>query len=84
MWTKTHTVKFKGINYPVQIWLYETLANESNPEVVRIQSMMNEYFIVEEIFFSSRDAAYDFIKHYPLKLAKAFLIREAYNAEAIH
>lgn len=77
MWTKTITTKFKGADAQVQIWLADTA--ENNKEVVKVQSMVNEYYLIEEILFEDRDSAYDFIKHYPTSMATAFLNRVAYS-----
>ena len=81
MWTKTITTKFKGFTCQIQVWLADTA--ENNKEVVRIQSMVNEYYLIEEILFESRDSAYDFIKHYPTSMAYAFLVRQAYSVGAV-
>lgn len=56
--------------------------NGRDSEVVRVQSMLNEYYLMEDIRFENRDSAYDFIEHYPVSMAKAFVIREAYNTGA--
>lgn len=82
MWTKTLNVKFKGQLLSVQIWLNTT--NENNQEGVKIQSMMNEYFLEEIVLFEDRDKAYDFIRHYPQSMALAFITREAYSVGAIN
>jgi hypothetical protein len=81
MWSKTIEVSFKGEPYQVQIWLNDS--NEHGQEAVRQQSMMNEFFLVEDVYFDGRDAAYDFIKNYPHSMAKAFLIRAAYDNQAV-
>ena len=79
MWTKTFEVKFKRKHYDVLVWL----SGESDGRVdVTIQSMANEYFLMEKITFDDRDSAYDFIKHYPASMAKAFLIRQGYDTQA--
>lgn len=80
MWTKTLNVKFKGQDLLVQIWLHD---DSGEDQIVRQQSMMNEYFLIEDIKFHNRDAVHDFIKYYPIRMAKAFLIREGYNSGAI-
>jgi transcription antitermination factor NusG len=76
MWTKTITTKFKKQTCQVQIWLDDS--DDKGKEVVKIQSMFNEYYLVETILFNDRDSAYDFIKHYPKSMATAFLFREIY------
>lgn len=81
MWTKTVKVKFKGIETDVQVWLADSTENAE--EVVRVQSMVNEYFLIQEIKFTDRDDAYDFIKNYSPALAKSFLIKYAYSEGAI-
>lgn len=80
MWTKTIEGKFQRKSYPVQVWLDST--DENDKQVVKIQAMMNEYFLGEEIRFNDRDAACDFITHYPVEMANAFLLREAYSTGA--
>lgn len=81
-WTKTIKVTYKKIDYSIQVWLSDT--NENNKEVVSVQTMANEYYLIEQIEFQSRDAAYDFIKNYPQKMGLAFLIREGYNEGAFN
>ncbi len=81
MWTKTLYPKFKGQVCPVQVWLSDT--TEDNKEVVKVQAMLNEFYLEEEILFSGRDNAYDFIKTYPIKMASSFVLREAYNVGAV-
>ncbi len=81
MWTKTIKTRFKGKEVFVQIWLDTT--DGDNKEVVKVQSMVNEYYLEETIGMESRDSAYDFIKHYPVTLANAFILREAYNVGAV-
>lgn len=81
MWTKTINVIFKGQKLSVQVWLDTT--DDQGKEVVRVQSMINEYYLCETILMESRDSAYDLIKNYPPSLAKAFVIREAYNNGAV-
>lgn len=77
MWTKTVKIKYKGKYYPVQVWF--SREGESGVVVVSVRSMYCEWFLAEEIIFQSRDAAYDFIKHYTTDMGKAFFIREGYN-----
>lgn len=81
MWTKTITKKFKGVDTQVQIWLSDV--NDEGKQIVKVQSMVNEYFLMEEILFEGRDKAHDFIKHYPVSMAVAFLQREAINEGAV-
>lgn len=81
MWTKTITVKFKGVQTQVQVWLNNTL--DEGQEQVRIQSMVNEYYLIEDVQLCSRDAAHDFIKHYPTPMAMAFLQRASIEVGAI-
>jgi hypothetical protein len=80
MWTKTLKTKFKSHSVDVQIWLDRV--DENDKPIVKVQSMVNEYFLEETIILESRDAAYDFIKHYPVSLANAFITREAYSVGA--
>lgn len=82
MWTKTVKVKFQNNFYQVQIWLENDYGE--GKVVVKVQSMLNEYFLGEEVIFENRDSAYAFIKYYPKELAKEFLIREAYSSGAIN
>lgn len=79
MWTKTVKTKFKNVEADVLIWLSNT---EVDYQVVSVQSMVNEFFLIEEIRFEDRDKAYDFIKHYPVAMANAFLLRESINVGA--
>jgi len=81
MWTKTLTVKFQKRLVPVMVWLSDT--KEDNEQIVTMQSMLNEYFLIEQIQFADRDAAYDFIKHCSVSLAQSFLIRKAYSEGAL-
>lgn len=81
MWTKTINLQFKGVKTQVQIWLSDT---KDKNEVVTIQSMVNEYFLIEKVKLPTRDAAHDFIKYFPVTMAKAFLIREGYSSGAIN
>lgn len=81
MWVKLINTRFKGMNVQVLIWLADT--DENGKETVRVQSMINEYFLIEDILFQGRDSAHDFIKNYPVAMANAFLIREAYANSAI-
>ncbi len=82
MWTKTIIIKYKSQKITVLVFL--SSSPEDNQEVVKIQSMVNEYYLIEEIVFSSRDAAYDFIKHFPSAMAKAFIIREGYSSSELY
>lgn len=84
MWTKTLTVVFKKQKFQVQIWLSISESTSGSEEAVCVQSMANEYFLFEEIKFTNRDSAHDFIKHYPLTMAKAFLIRTGYSEGAFN
>ncbi len=82
MWTKTININYKNKLVPIQVWLSgETTDNKAE---VSVQAMYNEYFILEEILFQSRDAAYDFIKHYSPERGKAFFIREGYSTGAFN
>lgn len=81
MWLKTLKVKFQKYNVDVLVYLSDT--NENGKEVVKLQSMVNEYYLVEKVEFSTRDAAYDFIKHYPVSMARAFVERTAYESCAV-
>lgn len=81
MWTKTVTTKFKNKPVQVQVWLSDT--KEDGAENVTIQSMLNEYFLIEHIIFPSRDSAYDFIKDYTVSMASSFVVRTAYDAGAV-
>lgn len=78
---KTVKVRFQGKNETVFTYLADT--DKDGREIVRVKSMINEYYLEEEIQFTNRDAAYDFIKHYPKVMAKAFLYREGYNSGAL-
>ena len=80
MWTKTLVTTFQGKAVPVQVWLNNTLDDK---EEVRVQAMLNEFYLIESILFESRDAAYDFIANYPASMAKAFVLREAYASGAV-
>lgn len=82
MWTKTVQTKFKSSPIQVLLWFSDT--DENGNEVVSIQSMMNEYFLIEKVKFESRDAAYDFIKDYTVSMATSFLNRTAYEAGAVN
>lgn len=77
MWNKTLTTKIKGRTIQVLVFLYDS--DEQDNEVVRQQSMINEYYLIEDIKVCSRDAAYDLISNYPLSMARAFFIRTAYD-----
>lgn len=77
MWTKTITTKFKKRNEQVLIFLYDT--NYDGKEVVRIQAMINEYYLINDVVFGDRDQAHAFIKHFPVSLANEFLLRESIN-----
>lgn len=77
MWTKTIKTKVKGEEVIVQIWLYDT---DTDLEVVRIQSVVNELYLIEDVKFENRESAYSFIKHYPVSLANDFVLRVGYSA----
>ena len=82
MWTKTLKAKFKKTNCDVQIWFDGDYEKDCDKSLVKIQSMLNEYILCQEIVFDTRDEAYDFIKYYPVSMANSFLIREAYSTGA--
>lgn len=82
MWTKTIKTKHNNQLIDVQVWLDGV--NEHDKPLVKIQTMVNEYFLLEEIVFENRDSAYDFIFHYPVSMAKAFVVREGYNVGAFN
>lgn len=79
MWTKTIKVAYKGKRHDVLVYLESSYEKK---ETVKIQAMVNEYYLIEFIEFESRDAAYDFIKNYPPSMGKAFLIRTGYEKNA--
>ncbi len=79
MFAKIIKAKFKNRTHDVLVFFY---GDEDGNINVRIQSMMNEFFLIEDMTFPSRDSAYDFIKLYPKEMAHAFLIREGYNSGA--
>lgn len=81
MWTNTITIKFRGKEELVLVWLMDS--SDTGSEVVRMQSMYNEWYLIEDIEFPNRDAAYSFIKNCPKSLAKEFFIRVGYNNSAI-
>lgn len=81
MWTKTLTVKFQKKDVQVQVWLSNT--PDTDQEVVSLQSMVNEYYLCEDITVPSRDAAYDLIKNFPTSMALAFVTRQAYTVGAV-
>jgi len=85
MWTKTVKAKLRGREYDVLVFFFDSTSIENglSKETVRVQSMVNEYFLIEDIIFEDRDKAYDFIRHYPVSMAQAFLLREAYSNSAI-
>jgi hypothetical protein len=70
MWTKTIIVEYKRKSYNIQIWL----SGEKNKPEVTIQSMVNEWFLMETIEFENRDACYEFINHYSNSMGKSFLM----------
>lgn len=74
-------VNFKKRFEYVLVFLSDSGENE---ETVTVQSMVNEYFLVEKITFEDRDKAYDFIECYTSTMAKKFLLREAINEGAIN
>lgn len=80
MWIKTIQAKLKGMEEIVIVFLYDV--TEEGKEVVRIQSMINEYFLINDIYFNDRDQAHAFIKHFPVSLANEFLLRESINIGA--
>lgn len=82
MWTRTLTVKFKGKDTQVMVFLSDTTGDSQ--EIVTIQSMVNEYYLSETVAFTNRDAAYDFIKFFPSKAAISFLWRTAADAGALY
>lgn len=51
MWLKTLKVKFQKYNVDVLVYLSDT--NENGKEVVKLQSMVNEYYLVEKVEFST-------------------------------
>ena len=69
MWTKTIKAKFKKNNCDVQIWFDGDYEKDMDKSLVKIQSMLNEYILYQEIVFDTRDEAYDFIKYYPVSMA---------------
>ena len=79
MWTKTIKVKYQGKLVSVQIWLD---SDDGKGATVIMRSMLNEYFLEENIVFNNRDAAYAFVTYCPYELAKEFLIREAISIGA--
>ena len=82
MWTKTIDVDFLKRKEQVQVWLSDT-GDDGQTEIVTIQSMINEFYLLEKIIFENRDAAYDFIKLFNTSLAKSFLNRAAYAEGAV-
>lgn len=76
MWIKIVQTRFNNQTIEVASWLSDT--NDDGNEVVKTQSMVNEYYLIEETIFPNRDAAYDYVKHYSPSMAKAFLNRTAY------
>ncbi len=80
MWTKTIKINYKNQNIDVLVFLSDT--TDENREVVKMQSMVNEYYLIEDIIFENRDSAYDFIKLFTSSIAKAFVIREGYSCGA--
>lgn len=75
MWCNQITVKFKN-HYPITVLVFLEDTDSDGKETVKIQSMVNEYYLAEYVTFESRDAAYEFIKHYPKALAKDFVLRQ--------
>lgn len=80
MWTKTVKITFSKKREQVQVWLDGE--DENNKAIVKVQAIVNEYFLSELISFDNREAAYDFIKNYPATMALAFVTRQA-NREGI-
>lgn len=76
MWIKIVQTRFNNQTIEVASWLSDSTMD--GEEVVRTQSMVNEYYLIEDAIFPSRDAAYDYIKHYSPSMAKSFLNRTAY------
>lgn len=83
MWTKTIQTKFKGQTLPIQVWLSDSTGDNAFPEIVSIQAMLNEYYLIEKLAFENRDAAYDFIKCFTVQMASSFILRTAYTVGAV-
>jgi hypothetical protein len=81
MWLKTLSVNFK--KQQLQVVLFLDGENDDSKPVVVVKSMLNEFFLEEQIIFEDRDKAYDFIKNYPLSMAIAFITREGYASGAV-
>lgn len=68
--------RFKKIMVDVLVYLRDSTEDEK--EVVEIRAMYCEYYLIEEVIFENRDAAYDFIRNYTVKMAKSFVDRQIY------
>jgi len=80
MFTKTLKVLFRGKKIDVLIHLDVPPNEDYFDTSVKIKSMFNEYFLGDEIGFTSRERARDFIKNYTPDMAKDFLIEQSIQA----
>lgn len=81
MWYKKLDIEFRGNIEEVIVFLSDS--TEDGQEEVTIQSMKNEFFLIQNIYFTDRDDAYMFIQCFTVEHATLFFEKQAIDNGAL-
>ena len=80
MWHRTVKIKIK--KYKVDCIIYLS-TDDNGDDIICFQSMLNEYFLMFDMFIGNRDLAHSLIEHFPIKTIQFKMTELAYESGAI-